>query len=88
MPRTNKNCESVILQTKWHNSQVNNDAKKLEELGIETPDLDSCYAKAFNARERRTIFFISQQRYERWLKQQTDMSAWETTILNCQKMVI
>jgi hypothetical protein len=87
MPRRT-NCEATILETKWHNSKDHNDAEKLRILGIETPDLDTSYAKAYNMRERRTIFFASQNRYERWLKQQTDMSPWETTILNQQKQVI
>jgi hypothetical protein len=87
MPRKT-NCEATILQTKWHNAQDHNNAAKLKERGIETPDLDTSYAKAYNLRERRTIFFASQNRYERWMKQQISLTEWETTILNQQKQVI
>ena len=88
MPRTNKNCESVILETKFHNSQINNDAAKLEHAGKSGHDTSNDYAMASHVNGKHRIFFASQNRYERWLKQQTSLMEWNTTIINNQKQVI
>ena len=62
-----KTPESEILATKWHNSAPNNDAGKLKDKGIQSPDLDASYAKAFHPGLKMWKYFSTPERLEKFL---------------------
>lgn len=62
-----KTSESEILATKWHNSAPHNDAEKLTEKGIRSPNLDGMYAKAYHAGYKIWKYFTTPERLKKFI---------------------
>lgn len=58
-----KKPENTILEnSKWHLGTVTHDGRTLAEKGIKSPSKDSVIAIAFIKKERREVWFTSQER--------------------------
>ncbi len=82
MPRFRKTPEVEILKTKWHNSEVHNDAAVLHARGIVAPDLADDYARV-KIDARTTISFKTKDRMDKYLRANPDQT-FEITITSKQ----